>query len=95
MSAPQFPLPSSEKCVTEKWIQTAIPSLLFFSAVQIFWKWEDLDFTFTLFLRSKLSYWKKKKNPHAESEPGKFSPLCLFLCCAERLIGFADGLSPQ
>lgn len=47
----------------QEWIQTQLGSLLFFSAVQLFWKRSDrLSLSFSLQVwshRSKLSYWKK------------------------------------
>lgn len=64
----------------QTWIQTQLGSLLFSSAVQLYWKCSDrLSLSFSLQVlshRSKLSYWKKK--PRVDCEPGKFSPLCLF-----------------
>lgn len=74
----------------KKWIQTEIGSLLFFSAVQIFWEWGDwvslLSFFFFLlslfffFNRPSLQIVVLEKILHVQSEPGKFSPSCGPVC---------------
>lgn len=65
--------------------------------MQLFWKRSDrLSLSFSLQVwshRSKLSYWKKKA-PLGLRARKVFPALSVFFkWCAERLIGFADGLT--